>query len=99
MDYPFSRSTADAGQFSYGDSFDFTQSNLSEKENGVELVYFLLPAAVFLGLIGLWGFFWAIRKGQYEDLDTPARRILFEDEENKKEGVNDCKESYSNTEN
>ncbi len=44
------------------------------------LVY-LIPIAIFLGLIGLGAFLWSLRSGQYEDLDGAAERILFDDEE------------------
>lgn len=36
----------------------------------------LIPAALFLGLIGLAAFMWALRSGQFEDLDGAAMRIL-----------------------
>jgi len=39
----------------------------------------LVPAALVLGLLGLGGFLWALRSGQYEDLDGAASRILFDD--------------------
>ena len=39
----------------------------------------LIPIALFLGLLGLGGFLWALRAGQYEDLDGAAARILFDD--------------------
>lgn len=42
---------------------------------------FLIPIALGMGLLGLGGFFWALRKGQFEDLDGAAQRILIEDEE------------------
>ncbi|TGS13856.1 MULTISPECIES: cbb3-type cytochrome oxidase assembly protein CcoS [unclassified Mesorhizobium] len=41
------------------------------------LVY-LIPVALFLGALGLSGFLWALRSGQYEDLDGAAERILIE---------------------
>ncbi len=44
------------------------------------LVY-LIPAALFLGLLGLAGFLWALRNGQFDDLDGAAHRILFDDDE------------------
>lgn len=44
------------------------------------LVY-LVPIALLLGLLGLAAFVWALRDGQYEDLDGEAARILFEDDE------------------
>ena len=40
---------------------------------------YLIPAAMFLGLLGLAAFVWALHSGQYEDLDGAARRILFDD--------------------
>jgi cbb3-type cytochrome oxidase maturation protein len=40
---------------------------------------YLIPAALFLGLLGLAAFIWALRSGQYDDLDGAARRILFDD--------------------
>lgn len=43
------------------------------------LIY-LIPAALFLGALGLSGFLWALRSGQYEDLDGAAERILIEPE-------------------
>ncbi|WP_370034829.1 cbb3-type cytochrome oxidase assembly protein CcoS [Qipengyuania mesophila] len=42
---------------------------------------FLIPIALGMGLVGLGAFFWAMRKGQFEDLDGAAQRILIEDEE------------------
>ena len=44
------------------------------------LVY-LMPAALFLGLLGLAGFLWALRTGQFDDLDGAAQRILIDDEQ------------------
>ena len=40
----------------------------------------LIPAALALGLTGLVAFLWALRSGQFEDLDGAAGRILFDDE-------------------
>ncbi len=45
----------------------------------MELVYFLMPAAILLALVGLIAFVWAVRAGQFKDLETPARRILFDE--------------------
>lgn len=42
---------------------------------------FLIPLALIMGLVGLGAFFWAMRDGQFEDLDGAANRILIEDEE------------------
>jgi len=40
----------------------------------------LIPVALFLGLLGLLGFLWALRSGQFDDLDGSAHRILFDDD-------------------
>ena len=44
------------------------------------LIY-LIPAALGLGLLGLLGFLWAMRSGQFDDLDGAAQRILFDEED------------------
>ena len=41
------------------------------------LVY-LMPVALFLGGISLVAFLWALRSGQYEDLDGAGARILLD---------------------
>jgi cbb3-type cytochrome oxidase maturation protein len=43
------------------------------------LIY-LIPIALLLGLTGLAAFFWAMRAGQFEDMDGAGARILIEDE-------------------
>ncbi len=42
---------------------------------------FLIPAALFLGLLGLAAYLWALKSGQFEDLDGAAARILLDDDE------------------
>jgi len=44
------------------------------------LVY-LIPIALFLGLLGLAAFLWALKSGQFDDLDGAAERILFDDDD------------------
>lgn len=41
----------------------------------------LIPVALGLGLFGLVAFFWALKRGQFEDLDGAAARILIDDED------------------
>ena len=43
------------------------------------ILAYLIPAALFLGLLGLAAFIWSLKSGQYEDLDGAANRILFDD--------------------
>ena len=40
----------------------------------------LIPVALLLGLFGLIAFLWALKSGQFEDLDGAANRILFDDD-------------------
>lgn len=47
----------------------------------MSILVYLLPAALFLGLLALAAFLWSIRSGQYDDLDGAAQRILFDDPE------------------
>ncbi|MFL0354839.1 cbb3-type cytochrome oxidase assembly protein CcoS [Erythrobacter sp. GH1-10] len=42
---------------------------------------FLIPIALLMGAAGLAAFFWAMKSGQYEDLDGAANRILIDDED------------------
>ncbi len=44
----------------------------------------LIPAALLLGLVGLAAFLWALRAGQFDDLEGAANRILFDDEAEEK---------------
>ncbi|MFT6791053.1 MAG: cbb3-type cytochrome oxidase maturation protein [Cellvibrionaceae bacterium] len=45
----------------------------------VEVLYFLIPIGLVFLLIAIRMLFWAINSGQYEDLETEANRILFDD--------------------
>lgn len=40
----------------------------------------LIPLAVLLGLLGLAAFLWALRSGQFDDLDGAAQRVLLDGE-------------------
>ncbi|WP_454915342.1 cbb3-type cytochrome oxidase assembly protein CcoS [Xanthobacter sediminis] len=46
----------------------------------MNVLVFLIPIALLLGLLGLAGFLWSLRSGQYEDLDGAAVRILNDDD-------------------
>jgi cbb3-type cytochrome oxidase maturation protein len=47
----------------------------------MSVLAYLIPIALFLGLLGLGAFVWAMRTGQFDDLDGAAERILFDDDE------------------
>lgn len=44
------------------------------------LIY-LIPIALFMGLLGLIAFIWASKNGQFEDLEGAANRILFDEDD------------------
>lgn len=46
----------------------------------MSVLYIVLPLAFVLASAGVGAFLWAVRKGQYDDLDTPPIRALFDDE-------------------
>ena len=48
-------------------------------------ILFLIPVALGLGLLGLFAFFWAVGRGQFDDLDGAALRIFMDDEAAAKE--------------
>jgi len=47
----------------------------------MRILFLLIPMA--LGVIGvaLWAFLWAVRTGQFDDLEGPAHRILMDDDD------------------
>jgi len=46
----------------------------------LDILFLLIPITlVFMGL-AFWGFIWSVKKGQYDDLDSPAHKILFDDD-------------------
>jgi cbb3-type cytochrome oxidase maturation protein len=45
------------------------------------ILAWLIPIALALGGLGLLAFLWALRSGQFEDLDGAAERILYDEEE------------------
>lgn len=46
----------------------------------MEILVFLVPLALMLGLGGLAAFLWSLRSGQYDDLDGAAWRAIADDD-------------------
>lgn len=46
----------------------------------MNILVYLLPIALALGLTGLFAFVWALRNGQYDDIDGASLRILSDDD-------------------
>jgi cbb3-type cytochrome oxidase maturation protein len=46
----------------------------------MEVLVILVPLALGLGLVGLLGFLWSLKNGQYDDLEGAAWRAIADDE-------------------
>lgn len=44
-------------------------------------IYLLIPLSILLVIVAVAVFFWAVHSGQYDDMDSPATRILLDDDE------------------
>jgi cbb3-type cytochrome oxidase maturation protein len=47
----------------------------------MSILYVLIPLALIILGGAVWAFFWAVGAGQFDDLDTPAVRIIMDDDE------------------
>lgn len=46
----------------------------------MDIIVYLIPVALGLGLLGLGAFLWSVKSDQYEDLDGAAHRILVDED-------------------
>jgi len=44
-------------------------------------LYIMIPVALLIVAVAIYVFFWAVDSGQYEDMDSPAHSILFDDQD------------------
>lgn len=65
----------------------------------MEVIYGLLPGMLLLGIIGVAVFFWAVRSGQYDDMDGAANRILMDDEPARSEPDNNSQNKINDQDN
>ena len=42
----------------------------------MNILFLMIPMALLLGIVFIGIFFWAVSNGQLDDLETPAHRIL-----------------------
>jgi cbb3-type cytochrome oxidase maturation protein len=54
----------------------------------MSILYVLIPLALLILGGAVWAFFWAVGSGQFDDLDTPAMRILMDDDKAPKSNAN-----------
>ena len=45
----------------------------------MEIIYLLVPLAAILAVAIAWGLLWAIRTGQFDDLDRPGHEVLWDE--------------------
>ena len=53
----------------------------------METLFILIPLGLILLAVAFWAFLWAVNKNQFDDLESPAQDIIFDDrqsEENRK---------------
>jgi len=46
----------------------------------LNIIYILIPLGLILLIAAVVAFFWAVRSGQFDDLESPAWRILLDDD-------------------
>jgi cbb3-type cytochrome oxidase maturation protein len=47
----------------------------------MSVLFWLIPIALGMGVVGLIAFLWSMHSGQYEDLDGAAERVLMDQED------------------
>ena len=47
----------------------------------MNILFALIPISLALLAAAVWAFFWAVKSGQFDDMDTPAVRILLDDDQ------------------
>jgi len=46
----------------------------------MDVIRWLIPGMILLGLVSVAVFFWGVRSGQYDDMEGPTHRILDDDD-------------------
>ena len=65
----------------------------------MEVIYSLIPGMMVFGLIFLAVLIWAVKKGQYEDMEGNANRILLDDDEDMMDYPGNSKDGGTSKEN
>ncbi len=47
----------------------------------MEILYLLIPLGLLVLGVAIWGFLWAVKTGQFDDMEGPAYRILMDDDD------------------
>lgn len=46
----------------------------------MDIIYVLIPVALIFIVLAVKFFFWAVKDGQFEDMEGPGHSILFDDD-------------------
>ena len=46
----------------------------------MNIIFILIPLGLILLLLAVAAFFWAVRSGQFDDLESPAWRVVLDDD-------------------
>jgi cbb3-type cytochrome oxidase maturation protein len=46
----------------------------------MNILFLLIPLGLVLVALMIWAFFWAVKGGQFDDLESPAVQILLDDD-------------------
>ncbi len=46
----------------------------------MDVIYWLIPSMLVVGLLAVLAIIWAAKSGQYDDMDGEAHRILHDDD-------------------
>ncbi len=68
------------GRISYDAVTNHKPIDLNLTYSVLDIIYFLIACSIAIALVFLGAFFWAMRTGQNDDMQTPAMRILFEED-------------------
>ena len=64
----------------------------------MNVVYLLIPLALMLLGVAAWALIWAIRTGQFEDLESQGWSVVLDDDEKPPPGPDDPEEDDNNGE-
>jgi len=56
--------------------------------HNMSILYLIIPLSVLLVIAIIWVFLWAVRSGQFDDMEGPAHRILMDDDLTQPKKVN-----------
>ena len=54
----------------------------------MDILYMLIPLGLVIFGIAIWAFVWAVKTGQFDDMEGPAHRILMDDDDPRIPGKN-----------